>query len=534
MRILAFALLLAFALRAEDKWTYVKAGPFEVWTNGNDKHAKLRLAEAEQFRHALSGILAKPELKSIWPIRILAVKDKRLAAKPLTLVRDRYVAVIPNEQPLDAAFRKAAARIFLHANTKRYPGSVDQGLEEILGAFDVNGTHITLLAPPVAERNPAWARIHMMMTDPAFSGRMRVYLSNLENGADEGIACRNSFDKPVAEVEKLVRAHMAKSSYEPKPLTGRPIKAESDYYTKTLPSDQARIAEVDAGMSKAVSLSDLLTPEAFETREMYDKAVAAGSQSARAWLEHGLRTKDRSAFVKAAQLNPLWGAPHAELAKLEAAAPARAMLEWKQAANLEVRTVEYWREYALAATKANQFPEAAKAWTGAERAAGSDEERGRLKQARMDLETQRADFAASERQRISDERYREIERLKAEALADIRKAEMKANERLGGAGEIDKSKLEKWWDGPRGEKVTGQLTKIDCLAGGIAKWTIVAGAKTTVLVVREPGKIAISGSTEVTFGCGLQKPARKATVEYAPKPDAKLGSAGDVLVVTFP
>ncbi len=532
------AALLVSALHAEDKWTFVRSGPFEVWTNGPEKQAKLRLLEAEQFRHALTNILGKQELKSTWPIRILAVKDKRATLKPLAMIRDGYIAVIPNEQQLGPDFRRAAARLFLDANTKRYPDRIDQGLEEILSALDVQGTHISLGAPPPDKLTPGWARVHLMVTDPAFSGTMRVYLSNLEQGGDEGTACRNSFQKSLAEVDKLVQEHAAKTSFEWKTLTSRSISIDRDYYAKTLPSEQARIAEVDAGMAKAVSLADLQTPESFETQELYEKAANAGSKSARAWLQYALLVRDkdkeqaRAALKKAAELNPQWGAPHAELARLETI-PVRIMMAWKTAANLEVRNLPYWQAYALTATAAKQFPEAAKAWTGAERAAGNEAERAQLKQARMDLETQRADFAEAERRKLVEDRERELARLKAEALGEIRKAEMKANDRMGAAEGPARDKVEKWWDGPKGEQIAAMLARVDCL-NGPARLVLTVDGKPKQLLVREPSKIVImNGENQTTLGCGVQKPPRKVAIEFQPKPDAKFATAGDVLRVDF-
>jgi tetratricopeptide (TPR) repeat protein len=524
---------------AADKWTYVKSGPFEVWTNGSDKHAKFRLLEAEQFRHALTQILGKQELKFPWPVRIIAVKKGASANLGqhgmLERVRDSYLAVVPNEEPLDHEFRRAAARILLDANAKRYPGSVDDGLTEVLADLEVHGTRVSLGYPSQPERRTlAWARMHMMLTDDAFSGgRMRVYLSNLEQGSDEATACRNGFGKSVAEVDGLVKAYAAKSTFESKSLVGRPIQAEKDFYSKTLAEDSARIAEVDAGMSKARSLADLQTAESYETQELYAKAVEAGSKSANAWFRLGLEqlkagksAEGKSALQKAAELNPLWADPHAELAKLETI-PGRILAEWKLAASLDVRNVGYWEALAVASTKANAFKEAASAWAGAERAAPDDKERARVKQARLDLETQRADYAENERRKASEERYREIERLKAEALGEIRKAEMKTNERLG--SDTAPKTTEKWWDGAQGEKVSGTLTRVECLNGPARLW-LDNGKK---LLIRDPSKIAIVGAKEETLGCGIQKPARKVTVIYSPKTDAKYGTIGDVLQVEF-
>ena len=535
VRILCSFLLSSAFLLAAEKWTYVKSGPFEVWTNGADKHAKLRLLEAEQFRHAFTQILGKQELKLVWPVRIIAVKKGTGANLGLhgmlALVRDSYLAVVSNEEPLDADFRRAAARLFLDANTKRYAGAVDEGLAEVLSAFEVKGTHITLGAPPEPERRTlSWARIHMMLTDEAFSGgRMRVYLSNLEQGSDEATACRNGFSRSVAEVEALVKAYAAKSSYEPKTLTGRTIQAEHDYYAKTLPEASARIAEVDAGLTKARSLADLQTPESYEAQELYAKAVEAGSKSARAWFLYAKslpKADSKAALQKAAELNPQWADPHAELARLETI-PGRILAEAKLAANLDVRNVAYWEALAVAATSSNAFSDAAKAWAGAERAAPTEQERTRVKRARLDLEMQRADFVDNERRKASEDRVREIERLKAEALGDIRKAEMKANQRMG--SDTAPKVTEKWWDGEKGETATGVLTKVECL-NGPARLLLSSGKR---LLVRDSAKIAIVGSNTETLGCGIQKPARNVVVVFQPKTDAKYGTTGDVLQVEF-
>jgi hypothetical protein len=124
-------------------------------------------------------------------------------------------------------------------------------------------------------------------------------------------------------------------------------------------------------------------------------------------------------------------------------------------------------------------------------------------------------------------------------MAEIRKAEAKANDRLGPVEGIDRTKAEKWWDGPAGEKASGQLTQVDCLSGGLARLAItVAPGKTQKLVIRDPKKVTIldlnvTNPTESTFGCGPQKPPRNVIVTYQPKVDAKLGTAGDVLQVEY-
>jgi hypothetical protein len=61
----------------------------------------------------------------------------------------------------------------------------------------------------------------------------------------------------------------------------------------------------------------------------------------------------------------------------------------------------------------------------------------------------------------------------------------------------------------------------------------VAGRSTTRLLVPDPTQVAISGGGERSFGCGVQKPARKVTVEFTPRADAAQGTSGDVVTIEF-
>jgi hypothetical protein len=76
---------------------------------------------------------------------------------------------------------------------------------------------------------------------------------------------------------------------------------------------------------------------------------------------------------------------------------------------------------------------------------------------------------------------------------------------------------------------------VDCIRGGhTAKLVLLTEDKKTVLlVVRDPGQIALEGVKEATLGCGPQKPPRNVAVDYVPKPDAKLASIGDVNTIVF-
>jgi hypothetical protein len=131
----------------------------------------------------------------------------------------------------------------------------------------------------------------------------------------------------------------------------------------------------------------------------------------------------------------------------------------------------------------------------------------------------------------AEEERRHVEDLRQQALRRIRVAEMKANE---GTTPVDPGKVQEWWDGPKPSgKVTGVLQRVDCTGGKLRLVVQAPGAKPILLLVRDPKQIVIQGGGATSLGCGVQKPVRDVTVDYFPKPDPKLGTAGDAAVIEF-
>jgi hypothetical protein len=458
-----WALLLATGLWADDKLLQLRSGPFEFITDGSEKTAKVRLSEMEQFRYVFGRLVARDDWKPLWRFRVVALKKPARVRLP-ERVRDTWFSVMPLEEPLSPEWRRRAAQIFLDDNTKRYATETESGLLLMIAYLNVAGLRVTLGAPPPSKRNLDWARLHLLATDDRYAGKMRVYFSNLENGADPAVATRNAFEISLAQLETEAQQHLGKGTYAERPLANRPFNTDRDVGVKTLVGPEAQLARADVSGVYA----GLTGPEADESRGDFAAAVAAGTKSAQAWYEHALKLSDsaaaQAALQKAAELNPAWGGPVAEQARREKI-PGKQLAMWKHAASLEPRNVAYWRNWAELAVRHNQFADAAKAWAGAERAAPTTEERQRLIQARRDLETQRADFAEQERRRASEERLRETERLKAEALSSIREAEAKANRRLNEGKEPAPAKPVEWWDGPGGpqQMVEAHLERVECL-----------------------------------------------------------------------
>jgi hypothetical protein len=151
-----------------------------------------------------------------------------------------------------------------------------------------------------------------------------------------------------------------------------------------------------------------------------------------------------------------------------------------------------------------------------------------MRQARLSVDGQRLDFEAEEKRRQAEQDARELEQLKDQAREHLHAVEAKYNGDTKPATDAVP-----WWDGPQPTgKIVGNLKQVDCL--GKQARLIVEGAdhKTVKLLVGDPGKIVISGTNHAQLGCGIQKP-RHVTIEYFPKADARLATAGEVATIEF-
>jgi hypothetical protein len=536
---------------AEERWIRIQSGPFEVLSPAGERPARHIMADAEQLRHAVGELLGLNDLTTIWPVRIVVIKNPRTAVPgAIAMGRDSWISMVDAAGSLTPEWRKACVRILLEDNTGPLPPGMDNGLITLFSTLESNGPKLTLGTPPPApERTRDWARLHLFATQPEYAGRLRVLLSNMAHGGDYDAACRNAFEKPASEMENRVDVYFKAGQYSAVAFSGRAL-AERDFVVReataydgnvamadVLLADPARTAQTEAAYKA------LTGPEAVEglamlagrrkdpgAAKLYQSSTASGSKSARAWL--GTGTKEGA--IKAIELNPKWPDPHVRLAELSTAPNVKAA-EMGKAAKLAPRNAQLWKAAAIAYAAANQFAEAGKAWTGAERAALDEKEREQIRQTRRENEVARADFEASERRRIANEEVRELDRLRNAAMDEVRAAESKARKEMAAGGAVP-AHPEQWWDGPAGpvEKASGTLQRVDCLAGGRAKITIQTGPKTTVvLAVRDPGKIMLTGGGVQALGCGPQRPPRAVAVEYKPAKDARLGTAGDVQVVEF-
>jgi hypothetical protein len=540
MLLLAVLLAAPAALPAADAWVTVRSGPFEVYTSAGGRAARELLADLEQFRNAFRQVTGKEEVSSVWPIRVVLFDSARRAQGCRTggfeLRRDGWAGgLVKGQRPPFAAL----TRILLESNLGPLPEEVERGLEAVFSTLAIDRTRVVLGEPPPApERTPAWAKMHLLAVTAEYGGRVRVLLSNLEQGADYVAAYKNAFARTPEEIDRAAAAYAESGNLELRKLTGAPIDPARDYRVRDVAESQAAVlvADLREGEAAQAGYRDVLnrygsSPEALEGLGLYEEAVAAGSTSARCHLEHALRLADpvkaRAALENAAALNPRWAEPVFRLALL--AADASEKLRYlRKAVLLAPRRSSYWEALAEAALTAKEFTEAGRAWAAAERAAGSPQERERLRLARRRVEAERIAHAEEAKRRERDQ----IAQLKEKLLENIREAEARVARKNAEAPPGEK--VVEWWDDPRpAEKLRGKLVQVDCIGAQARLAVDSPDGKRVQLLIRDATQVVILGGGEQTLRCGPQKPPREALIEFVKQTDAKLKTAGEVRLIEF-
>ncbi len=546
--------LLPWLLAADDRWIKFNSGPYELMTDAGARPARETLVDFEEFRHALGQLVGEQDLQTPQPVRVLIFKNAKgwTSDAPLQEGRDRYNIVLQEKSAVSPDVYRALTRLFLKSNTRQMPPAFEHGLVEFLSTIQITGIHITVGAPP-PQPDLDWARIHLLVVDPEYFGKIRVLLYNLRKGVDPEPAFRNAFGKSRAEVEAQARQHLAAGNFQTTSLSSRPLSAndfqerqvsetdarlaradllaggQSAAEYQALLRDQVKVAEVEEGLG-LLALRDRQTDEA---KRHFAAAMQAGSPSPRCYIEYAKLETDNEkatqALLRAAGINPKLEEPFVLMAQRDTD-PRKRLAHWKAATERNPRNPSYWQALAECYLADHNYGDAAKAWTQGEQAAIDPEVRERMHQARMAIEQQRLDYEAAERKRQAEEEARDIERLKTEARAEVHALERKYN---SGAAPAVNPNAVPWWDGPKpAGKVRGSLKRVDCF--GKQARLVVEGEDRKVirLLVPDPGQIAISGTGELTLGCGVQK-ARPVVIEYFPKPNARLSTAGEVATIEF-
>ena len=490
-------------------------------SNAGDKASREKLNQMEQLRYALGTQLGKVGmgkngLETVWPIDVVLFASQRDYAahapgKPFIEGGSATLSAWSADAPLPREWLRALARLLIDENAGRMPDAIETALCDLFSTIQVTNTHVKLGAPlPEGElpkdRLRAWAKMQMLATLPDYSGKLRVYLNNMQQNGDEGVAVRNAFDLTPAKLDVILDAYVKAGKFEAAPVVGEALDPNRDFPEKPVEK----------------TVVDGLVAE-----------LAAGGKNFPPDSPRGLLEKNTHASLELAiKANPKWAEPYAKLALIESSSLDK-MKELKSATVLDARNASYWRSLAEAQAATDDYVGAAKSWAQAEHAAVDEAERAKIHIARLALDASRADFTEAEKKRREEEAARDLERVKAAAAAEIHAAEAATNARLN-AGKGAYQKPIEWWDDPNGEKVEGKLTRVDCLSGPLRLTIQKDGGAVVKVAVRDLNKLTVNGATEAKFGCGVAKPVRKIRLTYEKKPDAKLGTLGDVLVVEFP
>jgi hypothetical protein len=556
MRRILFLLALPGLLAAEGHWMKFTSGPYQVFTDAGPRAGRETIVRFEEFRNAVGQIVGEQDLQTPVPIRVFVFKNARgwSASAAVAEGRDCYAIVLDEKGAVAPAVYTALTRLFLNANTNRMPAAFEHGLLEFFSTFQSEGVHISVGAPPASGPDLDWARIHFLVTNPQYYGRIKVVLYNLRRGVDADTAFRNAFGKSAAEIETLAKQHLAAGNFQTGTIPGRPLAPnDKDFPERPVSDSDARLARADilAGSQSAAEYETLLrnhehVPEAEEglgllalrdhkpddARRHFAAAIDAGSSSARCYIEYARLEPDNAkatqALLKAAGINSKLDEPFAMLAARDTD-PQKRLAHWKAAAERNPRNAAYWQALAECYLADHNYAEAANAWTQGEQAAVDPAQRERMRQARAAIEQQRLDYEEAERRREADEEARETDKLKQQALSHLRQLEVQAN---AGSTKPEQAPVP-WWDGPKPSgKVRGKLRQVDCV-GSQARLIIASDAgKTVRLLVADPSKVAITGGGEQTLGCGAQA-ARAVVIEYFPKVNARLNTAGEVATIQF-
>jgi tetratricopeptide (TPR) repeat protein len=557
-RLIPFAFLLLpnacfpAPLKAEDQWVKFASGPFELWTNSSTRAAREDLVRFEEFRNALGQLVGEQDLENPETVRILVFKDAKgwLPAEQIVQGRNAYYIVLDEKTIPGARIFTELTRLFLNTNTARMPPAFEHGLIEFCSTVQVSGIRITAGAPPKgAAPDLDWARIHLLVTDPEYFGKLRVLLYNLRKGVDEDAAYSNAFGKPPREIEAQAEAHLAAGNFQTTELSSRPM-SPTDFTQREVSDADARLARADmlsgsqsageyaalirnhekvAEAEEGLGLLSLRGQQPQEAKRHFEAAMTAGTASARCYIEYAKLEPDNGkaieALLHAAGINPKLDEPFAMMAARDTD-PAKRLTHWKAAAERNPRNASYWQHLAEAYLANHDFAQAANAWDQAAQAATDPAERERMRQARAAIERQRLEFADEQRRKEAEE----LDQLKQQARAEVHALEEKYRE----PGTPSQEKPVPWWNGPRPSgKVTGLLKQVDCL--GTRLRLVIDGEdhKPMKLLIADAQKVTIAGGGTLTLGCGAQKP-RRVTIEYFPKVDSRLATAGEVATIEFP
>ena len=246
MRRLLLLFTIPWLLAADDHWVKFTRGPFEVMTDAaRGPHARPWCASSSSVTHsARSSARTTCRRRCRCAFSSSRTPKGWTSAAPVTEGRDRYTIVLGEKSPVTPEIYSELTRLFLKSNTTQMPAAFERGLISFFSTFEVNGIRITVGKPP-AKPDLDWARIHLLVVDPDYFGKIRVLLYNLRHGVADDPAYRNAFGKSAAEVEAAAKKHFAAGNFQTTSLSSRPM-SEADF-------PERQVSDAEAGLARARS-----------------------------------------------------------------------------------------------------------------------------------------------------------------------------------------------------------------------------------------------------------------------------------------
>ena len=361
-----------------------------------------------------------------------------------------------------------------------------------------------------------------------------MLLYNLRKGVDEAPAYRNAFGKSPAEVEAQAKQHFAAGNFQTTALSSRPMSgrrfsgARRFRYRRPpgarrpaggqpvggrlrAPPARPRKGRRGRGRAGAPGASRGHAQRRGAAR-ILPRPSQAGSGSARSYIEYAKLEPDneqgrpgpaqsRGHQSEAGRAVRPDGAARHRSAQRLAALEGRHRAQSAQSRLLEgAGGTATWPNTITA--------EAAKAWRGGEQAATDPAERERMHQARMSIEQQRLDYEAAEKQRQADEEARDIEKLKAEARAEVHALEAEVQPGTAPKADAQGRAVVGWSEAGR---QSDRHARARWIVSASRSRLVVQGdnRKTVRLLIADPGKIAISGGGDLALRLRRAKAATR-------------------------
>lgn len=549
-RSLAVAVLfcLVQAASAKEHWTELNLGPFYVDTDGDTAAAREDLADLEQLRWVLGGLLESQDLRSVWPFRVLLTNSEKVSPSgEFVLQSGQYLLTMRPGGPLPMA---QVAKILLDANTPRLPPEVESGLPQLFATLKAHGSRVTWGGPP-PHPDLDWARMQLFATKFEYSSSFHIFVTSLKSGSTLGAAEQNAFGQPRDVLEKQAAENLASRNWTAVPVSGRPLDPKRDFGEHELPTAVADVYLADLQVSTNPQAAEAAYKAAVEAgppatalgyaglaqvakiqkqnpKPFLENAIRAGSKSAPVYLADAdgqPRTEGLELLKKASQLNPMWAEPVYLQAEL-ASTPAEKETLLKKAVQLAPRMTKYWIELAELQTVDGHALLAQGSWLRAEDSAPTEAERERVHQLRVRSEQERLDAADQERRREREAAHLADQQAQQSEADRIRAAEAKANHALDtAAGGSEPTNVVPWDSMLTKKKVTGTLLRVECLHSGDRLSIKNRSGQIVQLYLKDPASSNLS--------CGIQTSPRRVTVAYIDRTDDVRHTAGNVTDIEF-